>query len=150
RQWPRFGRAVWTAMASTLGARTGDRAGRDLHPPRRSSHRRRRAGFCGHGGKGAVSGRAYDHGRYAGAGPGHHVEPLAAVERSPFGRLDDSSRPDRRMGDSQSMSDAGRVVVTGATGFVGSAIVRAFLAAGYPVRALVRAASPRSNLAGLE
>jgi dihydroflavonol-4-reductase len=48
------------------------------------------------------------------------------------------------------MSDAGRVLVTGATGFVGSAIVRAFLAAGYPVRAFVRAASPRSNLAGLE
>ena len=48
------------------------------------------------------------------------------------------------------MSSAGRVLVTGATGFVGSAIVRAFLAAGYPVRAFVRAESPRGNLAGLE
>ncbi|HEY2968253.1 MAG TPA: hopanoid-associated sugar epimerase [Casimicrobiaceae bacterium] len=48
------------------------------------------------------------------------------------------------------MSDAGRVLVTGATGFVGSAIVRAFLAAGYPVRTFVRAESPRGNLAGLE
>src|SRR6266446_10156182 len=48
------------------------------------------------------------------------------------------------------MDNAGRVLVTGATGFVGSAIVRAFLDAGYPVRTFVRAASPRSNLAGLE
>jgi dihydroflavonol-4-reductase len=44
----------------------------------------------------------------------------------------------------------GRVLVTGATGFVGSAIVRALMAVGYPVRALVRASSPRTNLAGLE
>jgi dihydroflavonol-4-reductase len=42
------------------------------------------------------------------------------------------------------------VLVTGATGFVGSAIVRVLVAAGYPVRALVRASSPRSNLAGVE
>ncbi|TMH04076.1 MAG: NAD-dependent epimerase/dehydratase family protein [Betaproteobacteria bacterium] len=48
------------------------------------------------------------------------------------------------------MTAAGPVVVTGATGFVGSGIVRAFLATGYPVRALVRAASPLANLAGLE
>ncbi len=48
------------------------------------------------------------------------------------------------------MSVGGRVLVTGATGFVGSAVVRAFLAAGYPVRALARAASPRENLAGLD
>jgi dihydroflavonol-4-reductase len=55
------------------------------------------------------------------------------------------------MGDSHLlMSDMGRVLVTGASGFLGSAIVRAFLAAGYPVRTFVRAASPRNNLAGLE
>jgi dihydroflavonol-4-reductase len=48
------------------------------------------------------------------------------------------------------MSRHGRVLVTGATGFIGSALVRAFLAAGYPVRTLVRARSPRDNLAGLE
>jgi dihydroflavonol-4-reductase len=43
----------------------------------------------------------------------------------------------------------GCVVVTGATGFVGSAIVRALLAAGYPVRAMCRTTSPRDNLARL-
>jgi len=48
------------------------------------------------------------------------------------------------------MSQGSLVLVTGATGFVGSALVRAFLAAGYPVRALIRAASRRDNLMGLE
>jgi len=36
--------------------------------------------------------------------------------------------------------------VTGASGFVGSAVARALLAAGYDVRALVRPSSPRANL----
>jgi dihydroflavonol-4-reductase len=40
-------------------------------------------------------------------------------------------------------------LVTGASGFVGSAVVRALLARGLSVRALVRAASPRGNLDGL-
>ena len=48
------------------------------------------------------------------------------------------------------MSDRGLVLVTGATGFVGSAIVRALVARGYAVRALVRATSPRNNLSGLD
>src|SRR5215471_18782604 len=41
-------------------------------------------------------------------------------------------------------------LVTGATGFVGSAVLRAVQAAGYSVRALVRPASRRDNLAGLD
>jgi dihydroflavonol-4-reductase len=47
------------------------------------------------------------------------------------------------------MSSGPLVLITGAAGFVGSAIVRAFLSAGYAVRALVRSAARRDNLAGL-
>jgi len=43
-----------------------------------------------------------------------------------------------------------RALLTGATGFVGSAIARALLFAGYRVRVLVRPASPRGNLEGLD
>ncbi len=43
-----------------------------------------------------------------------------------------------------------RVLVTGASGFIGSAIVRTLLERGYTARALVRPTSPRRNLAGLE
>ncbi|HEX5962023.1 MAG TPA: hopanoid-associated sugar epimerase [Rhodanobacteraceae bacterium] len=43
-----------------------------------------------------------------------------------------------------------RVLVSGANGFVGSAVVRALLRRGYTVRALVRAASDTAGLAGLE
>lgn len=42
------------------------------------------------------------------------------------------------------------MLVTGASGFVGSAVARAALRNGYAVRALVRENSPRRNLAGLE
>jgi dihydroflavonol-4-reductase len=42
-----------------------------------------------------------------------------------------------------------RALVTGATGFVGAAVTRALLSAGWQVRALVREGSDRSNLQGL-
>src|SRR5579883_2012116 len=41
-------------------------------------------------------------------------------------------------------------LVTGATGFVGSAVARAFAARGHPLRLLIRATSDRRNLAGLD
>jgi len=43
-----------------------------------------------------------------------------------------------------------KALVTGATGFIGSNVVRALLERGYEVRALTREASNRSNLAGLD
>ena len=44
---------------------------------------------------------------------------------------------------------ADKVLVTGASGFVGSAVARGLRARGYAVTALVRATSPRANLDGL-
>jgi dihydroflavonol-4-reductase len=43
-----------------------------------------------------------------------------------------------------------KTLITGATGFVGSAVLRRLLAAGHEVRALVRAGSDRRNLEGLD
>jgi dihydroflavonol-4-reductase len=45
---------------------------------------------------------------------------------------------------------AGRALVTGASGFVGSAVARKLLEAGFPVRALVRPSSARFHLADLD
>jgi len=47
------------------------------------------------------------------------------------------------------MAMGDRVLITGASGFVGSAVARALTKRGYAVRALVRASSPRANLAAL-
>jgi dihydroflavonol-4-reductase len=47
------------------------------------------------------------------------------------------------------MTDKAIAAVTGASGFVGSAVVRQLLDAGYAVRAIVRPTSPRTNLTGL-
>jgi dihydroflavonol-4-reductase len=47
------------------------------------------------------------------------------------------------------MSKQDAVLITGASGFVGSAVARAACQRGFQVRALVRPGSPRRNLAGL-
>lgn len=47
------------------------------------------------------------------------------------------------------MASGERVLLTGASGFVGSAVARALIDHGYEVRVLVRPSSPRANLAGL-
>jgi dihydroflavonol-4-reductase len=47
------------------------------------------------------------------------------------------------------MSNKEKILITGASGFVGSAVARKLVEAGFSVRALVRGTSPRAHLAGL-
>ncbi|ACL61882.1 hopanoid-associated sugar epimerase [Methylobacterium nodulans] len=47
---------------------------------------------------------------------------------------------------SDARPEVGPVLITGASGFLGSALVDVFRGAGFPVRILVRATSPRTNL----
>jgi dihydroflavonol-4-reductase len=48
------------------------------------------------------------------------------------------------------MTSGDKVLVTGASGFVGSAVAAKLVERGFSVRALVRATSPRAHLAGLD
>ncbi len=54
------------------------------------------------------------------------------------------------MSETASMQPGDRVLITGASGFVGSAVLRALGGRGLALRALVRPSSPRGNLAGLD
>src|SRR5262245_60016278 len=48
------------------------------------------------------------------------------------------------------MSDRGKALITGASGFVGSAVARKLIERGFSIRALIRSTSPTANLSGLD
>lgn len=58
-------------------------------------------------------------------------------------------RQDGQAGDMR-LEECGTILVTGASGFVGAAVLRALSGRGVKLRALLRAQSPRENVQGLE
>jgi dihydroflavonol-4-reductase len=54
------------------------------------------------------------------------------------------------MTDQQASAPGGKTLITGATGFVGSAVARALFARGHALRLLVRPGGDRRNIAGLQ
>jgi len=68
------------------------------------------------------------------------------MKKSP-GAIFHAAEPRPRRGEAQ--DEPSKALVTGATGFVGAAVARALLAAGWGVRVLVRSGSDRRNVATL-
>ena len=74
-------------------------------------------------------------------------EPHERLPRNTAVRSDDVTRSEASPVATRNEPDASPVLVTGASGFVGSAIAAALRARGHNVRVLVRRSSPRGNLA---
>jgi len=71
------------------------------------------------------------------------------IDSSPT-RKRESLASGQKLPESTVMSGLAQTLITGATGFVGSAVARKLVLAGFPVRALVRSGSPRFHLENLD